>query len=73
MTQELSAEVDRLLAKLPTRQADAVRLRFFGGLKFREISACQGCCLTTAKNRVKWGLLAMAEQLNADHIEPYER
>jgi RNA polymerase sigma-70 factor (ECF subfamily) len=42
-------------------QADALRLRFFGGLKFEEIAGAMQCSLSTAKNRVRWGLERMAE------------
>src|SRR5690606_6236958 len=58
---EVLAEV---LAALPPEQADAVRLRFFGELKFQEIADVQGCSLTTAKNRVRFGLLRMAGHLS---------
>jgi len=62
-TQERSQLLDSLLAKLPEGQADALRLRFFGGLKFQEIAEAMGCSLSTAKNRVRWGLTKMAEYL----------
>lgn len=57
---EVLAEV---LAALPEAQADALRLRFFGELKFHEIADVQGCSLTSAKQRVRMGLLKMAERL----------
>jgi DNA-directed RNA polymerase specialized sigma24 family protein len=40
-----------------------LRLRFFGGLKFQEIAAAMDCSLTTAKTRVKQGLLQLSEWL----------
>ena len=49
--------------QLPEVQADALRLRFFGGLKFHEIAEAMGCSLSTAKNRVRWGLTKMTELL----------
>jgi RNA polymerase sigma-70 factor (ECF subfamily) len=52
-----------LVARLPQAQADALRLRFFGGLKFQEIAAAMNCSLTTAKSRVKQGLLQLSEWL----------
>jgi RNA polymerase sigma-70 factor (ECF subfamily) len=51
------------LARLPAAQADALRLRFFGGLKFQEIADTMPCSLNTAKNRVRDGLARMAEML----------
>lgn len=65
-TQERSELLDTLLAKLPENQADALRLRFFGGLKFHEIAEAMGCSLSSAKNRVRWGLTKMAEYLGPE-------
>jgi RNA polymerase sigma-70 factor (ECF subfamily) len=64
LNQLLAAEKQELLhaalAKLPEVQADALRLRFFGGLKFEEIAAAMNCSLNGAKQRVKQGLLKLA-------------
>jgi RNA polymerase sigma-70 factor (ECF subfamily) len=61
VAKERSELLDVLLVRLPEAQADALRLRFWGGLKFSEIAEAMGCSLSTAKNRVKWGLLKLAE------------
>ena len=70
LTHALSAErrevLAALLAELPEAQADALRLRFFGGLKFEEIAAAMPCSLSAAKVRVKQGLLRLAERLRDD-------
>jgi len=63
---ENSEQLERLLARLPEHQADALRLRFFAGLKFEEIASTMGCSLSTSKNRVKWGLLKMSQLLKPD-------
>jgi RNA polymerase sigma-70 factor (ECF subfamily) len=49
-------------------QADALRLRFFGGLKFQEIADAMQCSLNTAKNRVRWGLMRMAELMQKTEL-----
>ena len=56
-------QLQRLLAELPSEQADALRLRFYGGLKYREVAEAMACSLSTAKNRVRWGLTSLSEQL----------
>jgi RNA polymerase sigma-70 factor (ECF subfamily) len=56
-------EVHRLLGRLPEVQADALRLRFFGGLQFSEIALAMGSSLSAAKQRVRHGLAALAEHL----------
>jgi RNA polymerase sigma-70 factor (ECF subfamily) len=53
--------LDSLLGGLSTAQADALRLRFFGGLKFQEIADAMHCSLLTAKNRVRSGLIRLSE------------
>jgi RNA polymerase sigma-70 factor (ECF subfamily) len=58
---ERCEEVHRLLARLPEVQADALRLRFFGGLQFSEIALTMGSSLSAAKQRVKHGLTNLAD------------
>lgn len=70
---ERTEMLDRLLTRLPEAQADALRLRFFGGLKFHEIADAMGCSLSTAKNRVRWGLTKMAEFLGPEEDLPIDR
>ena len=65
LAKERTAQLELLLAKLSLVQADALRLRFFGGLKFEEIAGAMQCSLSTAKNRVRWGLLRMADLIRA--------
>jgi RNA polymerase sigma-70 factor (ECF subfamily) len=60
---ERSVEVHKLLSRLPEAQADALRLRFFGGLQFSEIALAMGSSLGAAKQRVKFGLAELAQQL----------
>lgn len=70
LSSENSALLHRLLARLPENQADALRLRFFGELKFEEIAVALECSVSTAKNRVKLGLIQLAAWLNAIPRQP---
>ncbi len=65
LTTERSEQLMALLDDLPEPQADALRLRFFGGLKFEEIARTMDCSLSGAKRRVQTGLLKLAERLRA--------
>jgi len=58
---ERQAAVHGLLTQLPDVQADALRLRFFGGLQFSEIALAMDSSVSAAKQRVKNGLVALAE------------
>lgn len=65
--------VEQLLARLPEPQADALRLRFYGELKFQEIADAMGCSLSTAKNRVRWGLTKLSQMIAADESQAVVR
>ncbi|MHC2069136.1 RNA polymerase sigma factor [Bremerella sp. T1] len=54
-------QVLKLLDKLTPIQAEAIRLRFFGEMKFQEIADAQGIGLPAAKARVRNGLLQLAK------------
>ncbi len=68
LAKERSAQLELLLKQLPLSQADALRLRFFGELKFHEIADAMQCSLNTAKNRVRSGLIRMAELLESTSL-----
>ncbi|MBS0265287.1 MAG: RNA polymerase sigma factor [Planctomycetes bacterium] len=63
---ERRQQVHVLLNRLPDVQADALRLRFFGGLQFAEIALAMDSSLGAAKQRVKSGLLNLASILRED-------
>lgn len=65
LAKERAEQLELLLAQLSLAQADALRLRFFGGLKFHEIADAMQCSLNTAKNRVRSGLERMAQLLES--------
>jgi RNA polymerase sigma-70 factor (ECF subfamily) len=69
LAKERSARLEALLTRLSTVQADALRLRFFGGLKFQEIADAMHCSLNAAKARVRGGLLRMAQLLQTAGAE----
>lgn len=63
---ERKERLHALLDELPEPQADALRLRFFGGLKFQEIADAMESSLGGAKLRVRLGLTALANLLRSD-------
>jgi len=68
LAREASEQLYELLARLPEVQADALRLRFFGGLTFPEIAAAMQCSEPGAKNRVKTGLMTLSKWLSAGQL-----
>jgi RNA polymerase sigma-70 factor (ECF subfamily) len=67
---EQAEHLSTLLCQLPAVQADALRLRFFGELKFKEIADVMDCSLSSAKGRVKTGLDKISSWLTDCAIEP---
>ncbi len=63
MVSERNELLERLLEQLPEHQADAIRLRYFGQLKYREIADATQCSLGAAKKRVRRGLETMSDLL----------
>jgi RNA polymerase sigma-70 factor (ECF subfamily) len=49
-------EIERLLTRLPQRQAEAIRLRVFGSLPFGAIAEAVGVSLPTIKSRFRYGV-----------------
>jgi len=66
LIRERGAQLQGLLNELPDAQADAIRLRFFGGLKYEEIAQSMGVSLGGAKLRVRSGLRKLSERLLGD-------
>lgn len=64
--QEQQERLNRVLAQLPEEQAEALRLRYFSGLGFAEISEAAGCSTSTIKSRVRYGLEKMAKLLQSE-------
>ena len=61
-------ELQRWLQDLPDVEADALRLRFFGGLSFDEIAAAMESSVSGAKVRVRRGLERLSALVRtADH------
>jgi RNA polymerase sigma-70 factor, ECF subfamily len=55
--------LQQALNTLPEAQADALRLRFFGGLPYEDIAAAMQSSVSGAKQRVRLGLERLAVQL----------
>lgn len=66
ISSEQQARVHIWLDQIPEDEADALRLRFLGGLKFEEIALAMDSSVSGAKVRVKRGLLRLATMLRVD-------
>lgn len=50
------ARIDELLAGLPKRQAEVIRLRVHGDLPFEDVARVVGCSIPTVKSRFRYGI-----------------
>ena len=60
---ELGDVVRRAVQKLPAEQREALAMRESEGLTFREIAGMLGVPLATAKSRVHYALVKLADEL----------
>jgi RNA polymerase sigma-70 factor (ECF subfamily) len=59
-------EIERLLVRLPQRQAEAIRLRVFGCLPFAAIAEAVGVSLPTIKSRFRYGVERLRDILTKE-------
>src|SRR4029453_4873501 len=60
---DLTALVERAMARLPEEQRTAIVLKEYHGLTFQEIADVVGCPLSTVKTRVYQGLTVLRREL----------
>jgi RNA polymerase sigma-70 factor, ECF subfamily len=48
--------VEAVLGRLPSRQAEVIRLRVYGELPFESVAAAMGCSVPTVKSRFRYGI-----------------
>jgi len=65
LSKERNLRLEEWLSSLPEVQADALRLRFYGSLKYHEIAAAMGSSLAGAKKRVRSGLETLSARMKS--------
>lgn len=65
LKQESVQRIERLVARLPRRQAEVVRLRVWDGLRFEEIAQVFGCPVSTIKSRFHYALVKLRAVINS--------
>jgi RNA polymerase sigma-70 factor (ECF subfamily) len=60
---DLTAHVERAMARLPEEQRTAIVLKEYHGLTFQEIADLMGCPLSTVKTRLYQGLSVLRREL----------
>ena len=68
IVQEQFADLKEAIRKLPDRQRDAILLRYFHGMKIKDISKITGANTSTVKSRISQGLKRLKTLLS--EVEP---
>lgn len=63
---EQQRRIGRLLDALPGREAEVLRLRVYGELRFREIADVVGASVPTVKSRFRYGVEKLRKQLDKE-------
>lgn len=63
---EESVRIERLLARLPREQAEAVRLRVFDGLRLDEIAEVLDCPINTVSSRLRYAFQKLREAMGRE-------
>ena len=56
--------IEKLLERLPAKQAEAVRLRIYGELSFEAVAESAGCSVPTVKSRFRYGIQKLRKLLD---------
>ena len=54
---------EELLARLPSKQAQVIRLRIYGDLSFQAVAQAAGCSVPTVKSRFRYGIQKLRKTL----------
>ena len=58
--------IEKLLARLPSRQAEVIRLRVYGELPFEAVARSMGCSVPTVKSRFRYGIQKLRKVLERE-------
>ena len=66
ISEQIEADVRRLVEHLPDEQREVVKLRYFSGLSFQEIADQTGVSINTALGRMRYALLNMRRMIKSN-------
>ena len=66
--EQIEADLRRLVEELPEEQREVVRLRYYGGLSFKEIADHTGVSINTALGRMRYALINLRKMIKEKNI-----
>ena len=68
ISEQIEADVRRLVEHLPDKQREVVKLRYFSGLSFQEIADQTGVSINTALGRMRYALINLRKMIAENNI-----
>jgi RNA polymerase sigma-70 factor (ECF subfamily) len=68
ISEQIEADVRRLVEHLPDEQREVVKLRYFSGLSFQEIADQTGVSINTALGRMRYALINLRKMIAENNI-----
>ena len=68
ISEQIEADVRRLVEHLPDEQREVVKLRYFSGLSFQEIADQTGVSINTAVGRMRYALINLRKMIAENNI-----
>lgn len=66
--EQIAADLRRLVEELPDEQQEVVRLRYYGGLSFKEIAEQTEVSINTALGRMRYALINLRRMIKEKNI-----
>ena len=66
--EQIEADLRRLVEELPEEQREVVRLRYYGGLSFKEIAEHTEVSINTALGRMRYALINLRKMIKEKNI-----
>ena len=68
ISEQIEADVRRLVEHLPDEQREVVKLRYFSGLSFQEIADQTGVSINTALGRMRYALINLRKMIKENNL-----
>ena len=68
ISEQIEADVRRLVEHLPDEQREVVKLRYFSGLSFQEIADQTGVSINTALGRMRYALINLRKLIKENNV-----
>ena len=66
--EQIAADLRRLVEELPEEQRDVVKLRYYGGLSFKDIAEQTDVSINTALGRMRYALINLRKMIKEKNI-----